>query len=128
MGDTWWNWSKRGIKFESFRRLADDRAAKGFTVGQIFFTGNDGLLNRTYDLPDVEQIRRVEQFIAYANSKGITVWIHPWWSRQRLNQTIEDPYGHILGSFNSRTGCSTSVKPGRKPLCGRVHSNRIAPA
>ena len=108
VGDTWWNWSKRGIKFESFQRLADDRAVKGFTVGQIFFAGNDGLLNRTYDLPNVEQIRGVEQFIAYANSKGITVWIHPWWSRQRLNERIsEDKMRrwwryviHRLGAYN----------------------------
>jgi len=88
IGDTWWNWSKRGIRFESFQKLADDRAAKGFTVGQIFFAGNDGLLNRTYDSPDLEQIRNVERFIAYANQKGITVWIHPWWSRQKLNERI----------------------------------------
>lgn len=90
IGDTWWNWSKRGIKFETFQKLADDRAAKGFTVGQIFFAGNDGLLNKTYDLPDVEQIRNVERFIAYANQKGITVWIHPWWSRQKLNERISE--------------------------------------
>jgi hypothetical protein len=88
IGDTWWNWSKRGIRFETFQKLADDRAAKGFTVGQIFFAGNDGLLNKTYDSPDLEQIRHVERLISYANQKGITVWIHPWWSRQQLNERI----------------------------------------
>ena len=90
IGDTWWNWTKRGIRLETFQKLADDRAAKGFTVGQVFFAGNDGLLNRTYDMPDVEQIRRVERMIAYANHKGITVWIHPWWSRQNLNERISE--------------------------------------
>jgi hypothetical protein len=40
IGDTWWNWSKRGIQFSSFQKLADDRSAEGFTVVQIFFAGN----------------------------------------------------------------------------------------
>ena len=87
IGDTWWNWTKRGIQFGSFQKLADDRAAKGFTVGQVFFSPN-GLLNRAYDSPNLEQIRKVEAMIAYANSKGITVWIHPWWSRERLNERV----------------------------------------
>ncbi len=87
IGDTWWNWTKRGIQFSSFQRLADDRAAKGFTVGQLFFSPN-GLLNRNFDTPNLEQIRKVEQMIAYANSKGITLWIHPWWSRERLNERV----------------------------------------
>ncbi len=90
IGDTWWNWTKRGIQFTSFKKLADDRSAKGFTVGQIFFAGNNGLLNRTYDSPNLEQIRKVEEMIAYANSKGIIVWIHPWWSRQRLNERVSE--------------------------------------
>ncbi len=77
VGDTWWNWTKRGIQFSSFQKLADDRSAKGFTVGQVFFAGNSGLLNRTCDSPNLEQIRKVEEMIAYANGKGITVWIHP---------------------------------------------------
>ena len=64
------------------------RFAKGFTVGQMFFAGNNGLLNRTYDSPNLEQIRKVEEMIAYANGKGITVWIHPWWSRERLNERV----------------------------------------
>ncbi|MCC7174944.1 MAG: DUF4038 domain-containing protein [Bryobacterales bacterium] len=88
VGDTWWNWSKRGIQFRTFQRLADDRSAKGFTVGQIFFAGNDGLLDKTYDMPNLERIRAVEQMISYANSVGITVWIHPWWSREGLNQRV----------------------------------------
>jgi hypothetical protein len=90
VGDTWWNWTKRGILFSSFQKLADDRAAKGFTVGQLFFAGNDGLLNRSFDSPNLDQIRNVEAMIAYANGKGITVWIHPWWSRPRLNERVSE--------------------------------------
>jgi hypothetical protein len=59
-------------------------------VGQIFFAGNNRLLNRTYNSPNLEQIRKVEEMIAYANSKRITVWIHPWWSRQRLNERVSE--------------------------------------
>jgi hypothetical protein len=39
LGDTWWNWTKRGIHLASFEKLADDRAQKGFTLGQLFFAG-----------------------------------------------------------------------------------------
>ena len=88
IGDTWWNWSKRGILLPTFQKLADDRAAKGFTVGQLYLAGNGGLLDRSFDHPDLEQLRRVEEFVAYANSKGITVWIHPWWSRKDLDKTV----------------------------------------
>lgn len=89
VGDTWWNWTKKGIRFSSFQKLADDRAAKGFTIGQLHFAGN-GLLNRTLDMPDLSQIRKVEDIIAYANSKGITVWIHPWWSREGMNKRVTE--------------------------------------
>jgi hypothetical protein len=58
-------------------------------LDDLFFAPN-GLLNRTYDSPNLEQIRKVEEMIAYANSKGITVWIHPWWSRQRLNERVSE--------------------------------------
>ena len=68
---------------------ADDRAAKGFTVGQVFFSPN-GLLNRSYDSPDLEEIRNAEAMIAYANKRGITVWIHPWWSGERLNERVSE--------------------------------------
>jgi len=30
IGDTWWNWTQRGIRFETFKNLVDDRAKKGF--------------------------------------------------------------------------------------------------
>lgn len=108
IGDTWWNWAKKGIEFASFKKLADDRAAKGFSIGQIYFSGNNGLLNIAREMPDLEQIRRVEQFIAYANSKGITVWIHAWWSRKGLNATAGPEkvrrwwryVMHRLGAYN----------------------------
>jgi len=92
IGDTWWNWTQRGIRFETFKRLVDDRVNKGFTVGQLFFAANgwgrrSSLLNADYDEPDIKQIRFVEKCIAYANQQGMTVWIHPWWSRARLNET-----------------------------------------
>ncbi len=73
IGDTWWAWYRKGIKLETFQKLADDRAAKGFTVGQLFFP----VVNNK---PDLDSIRNIERMIAYANSRGITVWIHPWWS------------------------------------------------
>lgn len=93
LGDTWWNWTKRGIRFESFQKLADDRAAKGFNVGQLFFAGNGwgrdaSLLDATYRIPDLDHIRRVEKMIAYANAKGITVWIHAWWARAEMKTQI----------------------------------------
>ena len=84
IGDTWWNWTKRGIHFETFQKLADDRAQKGFTVGQLFFAAN-GWSRRSPSRPRLQRagpgahpIPRT--MIAYAN-RGITVWIHPWWSR-----------------------------------------------
>ena len=40
VGDTWWNWTNNKIKIETFKALADDRALKGFTVGQLFVPGN----------------------------------------------------------------------------------------
>ncbi len=93
VGDTWWNWTKEEIRFESFRELADTRSGQGFTVGQLFFAGNgwseeSSLLNNTYTLPDVAHIRKIEKMIRYANQKGITVWIHPWWSRDNIDETI----------------------------------------
>jgi hypothetical protein len=92
IGDTWWNWTQRGIHFETFRNLVDDRAQKGFNVGQLFFAANgwsprSSLLSADYSEPDLEHIQSLERWIAYANGKGITVWIHPWWSRARLNET-----------------------------------------
>ncbi|MGC9354819.1 MAG: DUF4038 domain-containing protein, partial [Mariniphaga sp.] len=93
VGDTWWNWTKRSIHFETFKKMVDDRAEKGFNIGQLFVPGNgwgreSSLHDETYSTLDTEHVRKVEQMIAYANSKGITVWIHGWWSRPELDEKI----------------------------------------
>jgi hypothetical protein len=93
IGDTWWNWTDRRIHFDSFKKLVDNRSEKGFNIGQLFVPGNgwskeSSLLDETYTIPDIEHIKRVEEMISYANSKGITVWIHGWWSRPNMNNTI----------------------------------------
>jgi hypothetical protein len=93
IGDTWWNWTDSRIHFDSFKQLVDNRAEKGFNIGQLFIPGNgwskeSSLLDETYNIPDIEHIKKVEEMIRYANSKGITVWIHGWWSRPNLNSAI----------------------------------------
>ncbi|WP_372948242.1 DUF4038 domain-containing protein [Mariniphaga sp.] len=93
IGDTWWNWTNRRIYFETFQKMVDNRAEKGFNVGQLFVPGNgwgreSSLLDESYSVLDADHARKVEQMIAYANSKGITVWIHGWWSRPELNEKI----------------------------------------
>ena len=93
VGDTWWDWTASRIRFESFKKLADTRAEQGFNVGQLFFAANgwgreSSLLDPAYENPKLEQIRNVEKTIRYANSKGITVWIHAWWSREGINKSI----------------------------------------
>jgi hypothetical protein len=55
-------------------------AAKGTNLQQA-------LLDSTYSILDVAHMQRVDSMIAYANSKGITMWIHGWWSRENLNKT-----------------------------------------
>ena len=92
VGDTWWNWTKRRIKFSTFKTLVDDRAAKGFNIGQLFVAANgwgreSSILDETYSVPDLALMQKVDSMIAYANSKGITVWVHGWWSRKNLNLT-----------------------------------------
>ncbi|MBZ0258752.1 DUF4038 domain-containing protein, partial [bacterium] len=93
IGDTWWNWSKGNIHFDSFKKLADDRAEKGFTVGQLFFAGRGwgreaSILNQDYTMPDLEHLQLIESFVRYANEKGITVWIHAWWGSNQIDRTI----------------------------------------
>jgi hypothetical protein len=93
IADTWWDWTNRRITFESFKNLVDTRASQGYNIGQLFFAGNgwgreSSLLDQTFQNPDLEQIRKVEKMIVYANSRGITVWIHPWWTRQNMNKNI----------------------------------------
>jgi hypothetical protein len=93
IADTWWDWTNRRIQFESFKKLVDTRAEQGFNVGQLFFAANgwgreSSLLDSSFQHPDIDQIHKVEKMIEYANSKGITVWIHPWWSREGINKSI----------------------------------------
>lgn len=93
IADTWWNWTKKEIYFETFKQLVDDRATKGFTIGQLFIPGNgwskkNSLLDTTYSALDTEHMKRVEEMIRYANSKGITIWIHGWWGAKKLNTEI----------------------------------------
>jgi hypothetical protein len=86
IGDTWWPWAKRGLPCERARQVIEDRAARGFTVGQMMFGANNAvrLAGRDCSTLDLEAIRGAERFIAYANSKGITLWIMPWWSADNL--------------------------------------------
>jgi hypothetical protein len=93
IADTWWDWTNRKIRFESFTKLVDTRAEQGFNIGQLFFAANgwgreSSLLDPTFLHPDLDQIRKVEKMIKYANSKGLTVWIHPWWSREGIDKSI----------------------------------------
>ncbi|MCX6261356.1 MAG: DUF5060 domain-containing protein [Bacteroidia bacterium] len=93
IADTWWDWTNRRIQFESFKKLVDTRADQGYNIGQLFFAANgwsreSSLLDPTFQNPDLDQIHKVEKMIEYANSKGITVWIHPWWSREGINKSI----------------------------------------
>ena len=113
VGDTWWNWTKRGITEASYRKLIDDRAAKGFTVGQLFVAANgwgrqSSLLNPSCDSLDVAHMQFVEGMIRYANERGITVWVHGWWSRAKMNENIPPEkmrrwwryLVHRLGAYN----------------------------
>lgn len=93
VADTWWNWTKESIRFETWKKMVDDRADKGFNLGQLFVAGNgwgseSSLLNSTFTALDTDLVQKVERMIEYANSKGITVWIHGWWSRPQINETI----------------------------------------
>jgi hypothetical protein len=113
IGDTWWNWTDRRIYSESFKKLVDDRSSKGFNIGQLFVPGNgwgieSSMLDETYTILDTEHVKRVEEMIKYANSKGITVWIHGWWSRPDLKASVgEDKIDrwwrylvHRFGAYN----------------------------
>lgn len=93
VADTWWNWSNKRVPADVWRKIVDDRAAKGFNIGQLFFAANGwgkpgSLLDPSCEHPDLEGIREIESRVAYANSKGITVWIHPWWSRKDLATAV----------------------------------------
>lgn len=108
VGDTWWDWSRKDIPFTRFQKLVDDREQKGFTVGQLFFNGNGGLVEDEWQRPNLEQIAHVEAMIRYANNHGIVVWIHPWWTNKDLGGKIGAEKTrrwirytvHRLGAFN----------------------------
>lgn len=92
IGDTWWNWCKKDIHFSTFQKLVDNRVSKGFSLGQLWVSGHGGRknspLDRTHDILDVEHMRKIEKMIAYANSRGMTVWVHGWWARKDLNKQV----------------------------------------
>jgi hypothetical protein len=93
IGDTWWNWTKKDIHFSSFKKLVDDRVEKGFTLGQLFVPGNgwgsiSSITNSSYTNVDIDHMQKVERMIRYANSKGMTVWVHGWWSRENLDDKV----------------------------------------
>jgi hypothetical protein len=113
VGDTWWNWTKRDIKFSTYKTLVDDRAAKGFNIGQLFVAANgwgrqSSLLDSTFSVLDIKHMQRVDSLIRYANSKGITIWVHGWWSDENLNEKASEEkikrwcryLIHRLGAYN----------------------------
>lgn len=113
IADTWWNWTNRKIEFSSYTSLVDDRAAKGFNVGQLFVAANgwgseSSLLDETYTQLDVDHMKKIDSMIVYANRKGITVWVHGWWSRKDLDKTADEKkikrwwryLIHRLGAYN----------------------------
>lgn len=91
IGDTWWFWTDREIKLETFKRVVDNRAEKLFNIGQLFIPGNStnnrSVLDETYSILDTDHMDKVEEMVRYANSRGITLWIHGWWSREDLAAT-----------------------------------------
>jgi hypothetical protein len=50
----------------------------------MYFSGRIWVFDDQRNAPDLDHIRHVECFIAYANDKGIAVWIHPWWGGKEL--------------------------------------------
>jgi hypothetical protein len=92
IGDTWWGWSKKNINFSNFKMLVDNRVEKGFTIGQLFVPGNGGndrsVLDETYNILDVEHMKLMDERIKYANSSGMTVWVHGWWAMENLDKKV----------------------------------------
>lgn len=77
IGDTWWAWADPRIRFQSFKTLADDRADKGFTLGQMAIR-----MEKVIDAsgrPDFSYLHHAEAFIRYANSRGIVVAVSGLW-------------------------------------------------
>ena len=70
--------------------------------------GNLLFLMKPIQYPTLPLMQKVDSMIAYANSKGITVWVHGWWSRKNLNLTAGEEkmkrwwryLVHRLGAYN----------------------------
>ena len=92
IGDTWWPWLKGGLPFTRARQVIDDRVARGFTVGQVMFAANSAtsFAGRDFSSLNLDAIHDAERFIAYANSRGIILWIMPWWGGNHLD-TVAGP-------------------------------------
>ena len=91
IADTWWGWAKDDIKLSTFKSLVDDRVDKGFTLGQLYVPGNSNmarsLIGKTFDQPEIERLRHIDDMIEYANSRGMTVWVEGWWASKDLKET-----------------------------------------
>ena len=81
IADIWSYWTKKGIHFSSFQEVVKDRVNKGFTVGMMRFSSNRrGVpLDQTCDIMDVNEMKRIDGMVAYANSRGMTIWLLHWW-------------------------------------------------
>jgi len=77
------------MPFARARQVIEDRAARGFTVGQVMFAANSatGFAGRDLNTPDLDAIRDAERVLTYANSRGIVLWIMPWWSANHLDRS-----------------------------------------
>ncbi len=93
VGDTWWNWAQKAIPLYRFRKLVDDRAGKGFTLGQLFVPGNgwsegSRIHNEDFTRIDLDHLHKIDSMVEYTNSKGIVLWIHGWWCRENMQETV----------------------------------------
>jgi hypothetical protein len=85
IGDTWWNWGDGRPTIEEFQKVVDDRAKKGFSVGQLYVHGwGHSVLDSGGTTLDIGRMGRLDAMIAYANAKGITVMLSPWWGGKDL--------------------------------------------
>lgn len=92
IGDTWWGWSNKDIYYSSFKGLVDNRVEKGFTIGQLYIPINQRTAWSSRDTSDnalnIIRLRKIDERIQYANSKGMTMWIHGWWARRDLDKRV----------------------------------------
>lgn len=89
IGDTWWNWGGSKPTLEEFQKVVDDRARKGFTVGQLYVHGwGRSVLDSGGTVLDMGRMRRLDAMISYANAKGITVMLSPWWGGKGVAERI----------------------------------------